>query len=110
MNIKEKEAKLRKIEGTFKILEIRARFVKNENANKYHEIVRKLNAVRQNRHLAIIGKKNEEGIIYERLLDVIGENYENDDEMETYKAIIEVLKDYKLKEKNKSIDDIEEER
>ena len=110
MNRNEKEAKLRIIEGKFKILEIRARFSKEENANKYHEIVRKLSCIRENRHLAMVGEKNEEGKIYEKLLDIIGENYEDNDEMKIYKAVVEVLKNYKLREKNRDINDIGEER
>ena len=110
MNRNEKEAKLRIIEGRFKILEIRARYSKEENANKCHEIVRKLSCIRENRHLAMVGEKNEEGKIYEKLLDIIGENYEDNDEMKIYKAVVEVLKNYKLREKNRDMNDIGEER
>lgn len=103
-----KEENFRKFEGNLKILSIRAKYAGDEKAEEYMEIVDKLEQIRKNRHLAMLGEENVESKLYSQLLDVVGNN--NNDTM--YTKIKELLSDYSLKssEEKQNMIDFEEER
>lgn len=107
-----KEESFRKFEGNLKILIIRAKYVGSEKAKEYQQIVNKLEQIRNNRHLAMIGEENKESRLYSQLLDMIGNNNRQDRYETIYGRVKELLSDYSLKnsDKNQSENEIGEER
>ena len=86
-----KEEKFRKLEGSLKISAIRAGFANDDKKDIYEDLVKKLEAIRERRHFAMIGEQNEESILYSQLLDVVGNG-------EDYQKVLEdvrcLLSDY----------------
>lgn len=107
-----KEGNFRKFEGNLKVLSIRARYVGDEKAKEYQEVVDKLEQIRNNRHLAVVGEENEEGKLYSQLLDMIGNENSKDNYPTIYEKIRGLLSDYNLKVSGKEENetDIGEER
>lgn len=103
------EEMLRKFISNLKILKIRADFNKDSKAKEYKEMIEKLEQIRENRHLAMIGENNIEKDMYLQLLNII--SIENN-EKTTYESIKQLLDNYELvtskKEENRT--DIGEER
>lgn len=103
------EEMLRKFISNLKILKIRADFNKDSKAKEYKEMIEKLEQIRENRHLAMIGENNIEKDMYLQLLNIISIE---DNEKTTYESIKQLLDNYELvtskKEENRT--DIGEER
>ena len=53
-----KKENFRKFEGYLKILSIRARFTNDEREEEYKTILDKLEKIKNNRHLAMVGEEN----------------------------------------------------
>ena len=77
-----KEEKFRKFEGRLKILAIRARVADDGKKDIYEDLVKKLETIREKRHLAMMEEENEESILYSQLLDIVGNE-------EDYQKILE---------------------
>lgn len=93
-----KEEMFRKFEGHLKILNIRAKYAGDERAKEYQDVVDKLEQIKNRRHLAMIGKKNEESIIYSQLLDVISKGHS---EEAMYEKVKQLLSNYSLNTNDK---------
>lgn len=105
-----KKENFRKFEGYLKILSIRARFTNDEREEEYKTILDKLEKIKNNRHLAMVGEENEESIMYLKLLDLVQEYDEENYEI-IYDSVRELLYNYELKEcKEADEKDIGEER
>lgn len=102
-----KEEMFRKFEGHLKILNIRANFAGDEKAEEYKELVDKIEQIRKNRHLAMIGEENEESIIYSQLLDVISRGYSQGSEEAMYGDVKHLLSDYSLNTSDKEQKEID---
>ena len=96
-----KEEMFRKFEGHLKILNIRAKFAGDEKAKDYEEMIGKLEQIRTNRHLAMIGEENEESIMYSQLLDVISRGDGQDSEEAMYGNVKQLLNNYSLNTSSK---------
>lgn len=93
-----KEEMFRKFEGHLKILNIRAKYAGDERAKEYQDVVDKLERIKNRRHLAMIGKENEESIIYSQLLDVISKGHR---EEAMYEKVKQLLSNYSLNTNDK---------
>lgn len=93
-----KEEMFRKFEGHLKILNIRAKYAGDERAKEYQDVVDKLERIKNRRHLAMIGKENEESIIYSQLLDVISKGHS---EEAMYEKVKQLLSNYSLNTNDK---------
>ena len=93
-----KEEMFRKFEGHLKILNIRAKYAGDERAKEYQDVVDKLERIKNRRHLAMIGKENEESIIYSQLLDVISKGHS---EEAMYEKVKQLLSNYTLNTNDK---------
>ncbi len=93
-----KEEMFRKFEGHLKILNIRAKYAGDERAKEYQDVVDKLEQIKNRRHLAMIGKENEESIIYSQLLDVISKGHS---EEAMYEKVKQLLSNYSLNTNDK---------
>ena len=93
-----KEEMFRKFEGYLKILNIRAKYAGDERAKEYQDVVDKLEQIKNRRHLAMIGKENEESIIYSQLLDVISKGHS---EEAMYEKVKQLLSNYSLNTNDK---------
>lgn len=84
----EKEETYRRFIAYIKIEEARKNNGAEENKNiakEYRIILKKLEAIRKGRHLAILGEENEEKALYKKILDII---------YKTYKEVSVLNKDY----------------
>ena len=105
-----KKENFRKFEGYLKILSIRARFTNDEREEEYKTILDKLEKIKNNRHLAMVGEENEESIMYLKLLDLVQEYDEENYEI-IYDSVRELVDDFEFKECRKVDEkDIGEER
>ena len=90
----EKEETYRRFIAYIKIEEARKNNGAKENkdiAKEYRIILKKLEAIRKGRYLAILGEENEEKALYKKILDII---------YKTYKEVSVLNKDYaKISEK-----------
>lgn len=93
-----KEEMFRKFEGHLKILNIRAKYAGDERTKEYQDVVDKLEQIKNRRHLAMIGKENEESIIYSQLLDVISKGHS---EEAMYEKVKQLLSNYSLNTNDK---------
>lgn len=93
-----KEEMFRKFEGHLKILNIRAKYAGDERAKEYQDVVDKLERIKNRRHLAMIGKENEESIIYSQLLDVISKGHS---EEAMHEKVKQLLSNYSLNTNDK---------
>ena len=93
-----KEEMFRKFEGHLKILNIRAKYAGDERAKEYQDVVDKLERIKNRRHLAMIGKENEESIIYSQLLDVISKGHS---EEAMYEKVKQLLSNYSFNTNDK---------
>lgn len=93
-----KEEMFRKFEGHLKILNIRAKYAGDERAKEYQDVVDKLERIKNRRHLAMIGKENEESIIYSQLLDVFSKGHS---EEAMYEKVKQLLSNYSLNTNDK---------
>ena len=93
-----KEEMFRKFEGHLKILNIRAKSAGDERTKEYQDVVDKLEQIKNRRHLAMIGKENEESIIYSQLLDVISKGHS---EEAMYEKVKQLLSNYSLNTNDK---------
>lgn len=93
-----KEEMFRKFEGHLKILNIRAKYAGDKRAKEYQDVVDKLEQIKNRRHLAMIGKENEESIIYSQLLDVISKGHS---EEAMYEKVKQLLSNYSLNTNDK---------
>ena len=93
-----KEEMFRKFEGHLKILNIRAKYAGDERAKEYQDVVDKLERIKNRRHLVMIGKENEESIIYSQLLDVISKGHS---EEAMYEKVKQLLSNYSLNTNDK---------
>ena len=100
----EREETYRRFIAYIKIEEARKNNGAKENkdiAKEYRIILKKLEAIRKGRYLAILGEENEEKALYKKILDII---------YKTYKEVSVLNKDYvqiseKLYDEIKSIVD-----
>lgn len=84
----EKEETYRRFIAYIKIEEARKNNGAKENkdiAKEYRIILKKLEAIRKGRYLAILGEENEEKVLYKKILDTI---------YKTYKEVSVLNKDY----------------
>lgn len=112
MNKREREEQYRKFMSFLRILEIRARVSKDERAEEYHNIIKKLDYIKENKYLAIIGEENEESIMHEKILDIICESNSQNGDMEAYEKIKTILANYSIKQSSRKAEtiEVEEER
>lgn len=99
-----KEEMFRQFVGHLKILNIRANYAKDQKAAEYHEMVGKLEKIKNNRHLAMVGKENEEGVMYLQLLDMISSG---DNEETIYNEVKQLLSNYTLTGSSKEQNEID---
>ena len=74
----EKEETYRRFIAYIKIEEARKNNGAEENKNiakEYRIILKKLEAIRKGRYLAILGEENEEKVLYKKILDTIYKTY-----------------------------------
>ncbi len=84
----EREETYRRFIAYIKIEEARKNNGAKENkdiAKEYRIILKKLEAIRKGRYLAILGEENEEKVLYKKILDII---------YKTYKEVSVLNKDY----------------
>lgn len=84
----EREETYRRFIAYIKIEEARKNNGAKENkdiAKEYRIILKKLEAIRKGRYLAILGEENEEKVLYKKILDTI---------YKTYKEVSVLNKDY----------------
>ena len=68
----------RKYKADLKITQIRLMHCgKEEEAFYYKNLLNQLEKIREKRHLALIGEQNEEKILYEQILQIIMQIYED---------------------------------
>lgn len=88
---RKKEEAFRKFEGRLKILIIRARYVNDERAIEYSDILEKIESIKERRHFGLIGEENEEKTLYKALLAITAEEFNTEKEFEVILKNVETL-------------------
>ena len=88
---RKKEEAFRKFEGRLKILIIRARYVNDESAIEYSDILEKIESIKERRHYAQIGEENEEKTLYKALLAITADKFNTEKEFEVILKNVETL-------------------
>lgn len=108
---RKKEEIFRRFDGNLKILTIRAAYAKDEREKEYKDVLQKIEAIKERRHLAQIGEQNQEKQLYSQLLDIVENNFNKGDDFQSiFERIRVLLNDYQVNKKERELSDDGEER
>lgn len=98
MNIKGRSLKNFKIHLIMRIEAIKNGYIQGEDSVRYEEILEKIKAIDERKHLGMIGENTKEKTLNEGLVRIVEAGYATEKEFQTVLANIEtLLNDYTVK-------------